>query len=157
MELIGKTTINPILFYSGKISGYLTWIILSLSVLKIELLSRNDFSFNNTTALLTVTVGLFFVVLSLINLGGSTRLGLPSESTVLKTNGLYKLSRNPMYFGFNLLTISAIIYMLNPVIAVMGIYSILIYHLIILGEENFLEKRFGADYLYYKKTVRRYI
>jgi protein-S-isoprenylcysteine O-methyltransferase Ste14 len=157
MDLIGKTTINPFLFYSGKIAGYLTWIVYFLSVLKINIVSRYDFSYNAYIALLTVTVGLFFFVISLINLGRSTRLGLPSESTVLKTNGLYKISRNPMYLGFNLLTISAMIYMFNLVIFVFGAYSILMYHLIIIGEERFLEKRFGVDYSNYRKTVRRYI
>jgi protein-S-isoprenylcysteine O-methyltransferase Ste14 len=157
MDLVGKTTINPILFYSGKITGYLTWIVYSLSVLKINIVSRYDFSYNAYIALFTVTVGLFFFVISLINLGRSTRLGLPSESTVLKTNGLYKISRNPMYLGFNLLTISSMIYMFNLVIFVFGAYSILIYHLIIIGEERFLEKRFGVDYSNYMKTVRRYI
>jgi protein-S-isoprenylcysteine O-methyltransferase Ste14 len=157
MDLLGKTTINPILFYSGKIAGYLTWIIYFLSVFKINIFTRNDSSYNAYIALLTVTVGLFFVVISLINLGRSTRLGLPSESTVLKTNGLYKISRNPMYFGFNLLTISAMISMFNLAIVVLGVYSIIVYHLIIIGEEGFLDKRFGADYSNYKKTVRRYI
>jgi protein-S-isoprenylcysteine O-methyltransferase Ste14 len=157
MDLIGKTTINPILFYSGKIAGYFTWIIYSLSVLRINLMIRYDFSYNAYIALFTVTVGLFFVVISLINLGRSTRLGLPSESTVLKTNGLYKISRNPMYFGFNLLTVSAMIYMFNLIIFVLGIYSIVIYHFIIIGEEGFLDKRFGFDYSNYKKSVRRYI
>jgi protein-S-isoprenylcysteine O-methyltransferase Ste14 len=157
MDIIGKTTINPMLFYSGKIAGYFTWIIYSLSVLKIDLMIRYDFSYSAYIALFTVTIGLFFVVISLINLGRSTRLGLPSESTVLKINGLYKISRNPMYFGFNLLTISAMIYMCNLVIFGLGIYSIVIYHLIIIGEEGFLDKRFGVDYSNYKKTVRRYI
>ena len=157
MDLIGKTTINPILFYSGKIAGYFTWIIYSLSVLRINLMIRYDFSYNAYIALFTVTVGLFFVIISLINLGRSTRLGLPSESTVLKTNGLYKISRNPMYFGFNLLTVSAMIYMFNLVILGLGVYSIVIYHFIIIGEEGFLDKRFGIDYSNYKKSVRRYI
>lgn len=157
MDLIGKATINPILFYSGKTAGYLTWIIYALSVLKIETVSRNDFLYNNYISLLTATIGLFFVVLSLINLGPSIRLGLPSEGTVLKTKGLYNISRNPMYLGFNLLTISSMIYMLNPVIIVAGVYSIIIYHLIILGEESFLNKRFGDAYSKYKKTVPRYI
>jgi len=96
VDLIGKTTINPVLFYSGKTAGYLTWIIYFLSVLKINIMSRYDFSYNSYIASFTVTVGLFFVIISLINLGQSTRLGLPSESTDLKTKGLYRISRNPI-------------------------------------------------------------
>jgi protein-S-isoprenylcysteine O-methyltransferase Ste14 len=38
-----------------------------------------------------------------------------------------------------------------------GIYSIVVYHLIIIGEEKFLEKAFREAYLEYKKKVRRYI
>jgi len=157
MDLLGKTTINPILFYSGKVAGYLTWMFYSLSIREINVLVRYDFSYNTYIAFFTLTVGLFFVVISFINLGRSNRHGLPSGNTILKTHGLYKISRNPMYLGFNLLTISAMIYMLNLIIVLLGVYSIVIYHLIIIGEEGFLVKRFGTDYSNYKKTVRRYI
>jgi protein-S-isoprenylcysteine O-methyltransferase Ste14 len=157
MDLIGKPTINPILFYSGKIAGYVTWIFCFLSLNDINILIRYDFSYSTYIALFTATAGLFFFVISSINLGRSNRHGLPSENTTLKTQGLYKISRNPMYLGFNLLTISAMIYMLNLIIVLLGVYSIVIYHLIIIGEEGFLEKRFGTDYSNYKKTVRRYI
>jgi len=157
MDLIGKTTINPILFYSGKSAGYLTWIIYPLSVLNINIVSRYDFIYNKYIALVTTIIGLFFIVISLINLGHSTRLGLPSESTVLKTKGIYNISRNPMYFGFNLITISSMIYMSNLLIFMLGVYSIIIYHFIIVGEEGFLDKRFGVDYSSYKNSVRRYI
>jgi protein-S-isoprenylcysteine O-methyltransferase Ste14 len=157
MDLIGKTTINPILFYSGKIAGYLTWIFCFLYLNDINLLIRYDFPYSTYIALFIAIVGVFFVVISFINLGGSNRHGLPSGNTTLKTHGLYKISRNQMYLGFNLLTISTMIYMLNLIIVLLGVYSILIYNLIIIGEEGFLDKRFGSDYSNYKKTVRRYI
>jgi protein-S-isoprenylcysteine O-methyltransferase Ste14 len=157
MELIGKTTINPVLFFSGKISGYLTWIILGISFLKINIVHVNSWGYNKDIAFVILSFGFFAVVLSSINLGRSTRLGLPSNDTQLKTNGIYKISRNPMYLGFNLLTISSIIYMLNPIVSLFGIYSIIIYHFIIIGEERFLETRFGTAYLDFKKRVRRYL
>jgi len=157
MELIGKTTINPIFFYSGKISGYLTWIALILLLLKINIIGKISFAYNDYISIVILIIGLIFFILGLINLGSSTRLGLPSESIVLKTSGLYKISRNPMYLGFNLLTISSMIYTLNLLIIVLGFYSIIIYHLIILGEERFLENRFGLEYTNYKKKVRRYL
>jgi len=102
-------------------------------------------------------IGLFFSIASLFKLGRSTRFGIPTTKTNLKTNGIYSFSRNPIYFGFNLITISSVIYIPNPLILTLGIYSMIIYHLIIIGEEKFLEKAFGEDYLNYKKKVRRYI
>ncbi len=157
MELIGKTTINPFIFYSGKIAGYFTWIVLLLMLFKINLVERISNIYSEYFSYATLATGLLFVAVSLINLGRSTRLGIPTDFTVLKTNGLYRISRNPMYLGFNLLTISSMTYTLNIWIILPGIYSIVVYHLIILGEEKFLENRFRKDYTNYKKRVRRYL
>jgi protein-S-isoprenylcysteine O-methyltransferase Ste14 len=108
-------------------------------------------------ALVLLLTGLFFTSISLINLGKSIRLGLPSNNTELKTNGIYKYSRNPMYVGFNLITIAAIIYTLHWLIIIAGLYSLFTYHLIIRGEEKFLITRFGDAYKKYQAKVRRYL
>ena len=157
MELIGRTTINPFLFYSGKLAGYITWIILLLLLNNINVIEVYTLVYNKYIAFITLALGLITFIISLMYLGSSTRLGLPTDNTELKTNGIYRLSRNPMYLGFNLLTISSIIYTLNIVIIILGIYSIIIYHLIILGEEKYLSARFGDAFKMYKETVRRYI
>lgn len=157
MDIIGKNTINPLFFYSGKISGYITWIVMVLSFFNFNIVEKQLFQINRFVYTSIILISLVFIVLSLINLGKSTRLGLPKESTDFKTNGLYKISRNPMYVGFNLLTISAILSCSHWLILLLGIYSIIVYHFIILGEESFLENRFGKNYLNYKNAVRRYI
>ena len=155
IQLIGKTTINPLLFYSGKISGYTVWVLLLIS-----LFATHDISHINPqkwVAVIVLCIGLIFTIVSLINLGKSTRLGVPTEDTELKTHGLYQISRNPMYLGFNLLSLSAILFIDNFIVLILGIYSIFVYHLIIVGEEKFLESRFSEQFLEYKKNVRRYI
>jgi len=157
MELIGKTTINPIIFYTGKISGYITWIVLFPMLLGVDLLERKAIFFNNYFAEFLILIGLIFTVISLINLGKSTRIGLPSNETQLKTSGIYKISRNPMYVGFDLITIAAMIYTLHWIIILLGFYSLITYHLIIKGEENFMIARFGDDYKKYQLKVRRYL
>jgi protein-S-isoprenylcysteine O-methyltransferase Ste14 len=157
MDLIGKTPINPVLFYTGKIAGYLTWVILLLSVLVIPVIETYSNQLFKYTAYVLSLAGLLLTTVSLVNLGGSTRLGLPQEDTIFKTNGLYRFSRNPMYLGFDLLTLASMIYSLNPGILSLGLYSLIIYHFIILGEERFLEQRFGKDYREYRRKTRRYI
>jgi len=157
MSLIGKTTINPILFYSGKISGYITWILLSLPPLGFNIFESVSFNCNIHISLTILSIAVAFVIISLINLGKSTRLGIPTEDTVLKTRGVYRISRNPMYLGFNLLTLSSMIFFLNIWIILLGIYSIIIYHFIILAEEKFLKVRFGENFDNYMKKTRRYI
>jgi protein-S-isoprenylcysteine O-methyltransferase Ste14 len=157
MNLIGNATINPIMFYSGKISGYILWVLLLLN-----LLGLNPYNGYQSTALQVISMGILAMgstlgIKSMFDLGKSLRLGLPTEETSLKHVGLYKLSRNPMYVGFDLLTIAAMLYKVNMVICTLGAFSLLTYHLIILGEEKFLGQRFGNEYVSYKKLVRRYL
>lgn len=97
------------------------------------------------------------IVSSLASLGKSTRLGLPTGQTELKTGGVYRLSRNPMYVGFDALTLAAIFGTGNPVVLVLGVYSIVVYHFIIKGEERYLLSVFGTAYLQYQASVRRYV
>ncbi|SHE44295.1 Protein-S-isoprenylcysteine O-methyltransferase Ste14 [Mariniphaga anaerophila] len=159
MNLIGKTTINPLLFYSGKISGYVTWIAFIAPLTGISVPGLNSAQSNlQTYVSLALAIPAFILItVSLMNLGKSTRLGLPKNKTELKTHGVYKLSRNPMYLGFNLLTISSMVFTLNLSIIVLGVYSIWVYHLIIIGEEKFLQNRFGNSFINYKKRSRRYL
>lgn len=159
MDLIGKTTINPVIFYTGKISGYITWILLVLQYTDNYFFVFEGFRYISQIYMsyLLAGIAIVLIIVSLFNLGKSTRLGLPNEDTKLKTKGLYKISRNPMYLGFNLLTISSMIYIFNLTIIFLGFYSILTYHLIIKAEERFLEQRFGDDFIKYKSETRRYI
>ena len=156
MKVIGRTPINPAIFYSGKICGYITWIILLGYLLNVIPRSGVQNKYLQLLSIVILVIGLIIVTISLVNLGKSTRLGLPLENTLLKTNGVYRFSRNPMYFGFNLLTLASMLFSINIVLIILGIYSIITYHLIILGEEKFLEGQFIAEYLIYKKKVRRY-
>ena len=159
MDLIGRSPINPFLFYSGKISGYFTWFIFALEhtdnyslgfqEVQLELLNYLSYALSG--------LALILVVISLIDLGKSTRLGLPKTETKLKVNGIYNFSRNPMYLGFDLLTLSSMIYTMNFWIIGLGMYSIFVYHQITKAEEKFLENRFGEDYAKYKSATPRYI
>jgi len=157
MKIIGKTTINPVFFFTGKIAGYTTWIILFFKLINIDIIVVDTFLIYKSISIALLVIGLTLTTISLVNLGKSTRLGLPTEETQFKTNGLYKISRNPMYVGFNLITISSIVYIQSWLVLALGIYSLIIYHIIILGEEDFLSIRFGEEYKTYKKKVRRYL
>ncbi len=157
MELIGKAPINPILFYSGKITGYILWLLFCLSLSGIHLLPKTSFDFVRYLSYGLLALGILLTFISLVDLGKSTRFGLPTDDTKLVLKGLYRFSRNPMYLGLNLLTISSMIYFLNVLIILAGIFSIVTYHLIIIAEERFLKQRFGQPYDIYLNKVRRYL
>ena len=156
MELIGKPAINPLVFYSGKVSGYTIWVAFVYLLINNGVAEDNALCIRCILACIVFASGLVIAAISLIHLGKSVRLGVPSESTLLKTKGIYTLSRNPMYVGFALFTLASMIYTMSVVAVVLGVYSLVVYHLIILSEEKFLTNRFGSDFEHYKERVGRY-
>jgi protein-S-isoprenylcysteine O-methyltransferase Ste14 len=81
----------------------------------------------------------------------------PQESNRLVIKGVYKLSRNPMYLGFLLwlLSLGAFLGSLISLILVIG-FVLYMYYFQIAPEERALEKKFGEEFLIYKKSVRRW-
>lgn len=83
----------------------------------------------------------------------------PNEiPTVFITSGPFRLSRNPIYLGMTIILfgIEVLLGSLSPLIFPV-IFVIIINSLIIPDEENILEKKFGEEYLEYKKRVRRWL
>ena len=73
-------------------------------------------------------------------------------------SGLFKISRNPMYSGMDLVLWGLSIFLCSLITFVFPIlFIILIKKLFIRFEEEKLEKRFGKKYFNYKKKVRRWI
>ncbi len=155
MEILGKPSINRVLFFIGKFSiiGNIVFVFLKNKVeayqfsLQVQILAL---------LLLFISGALIFTI-ALINLGQSLRVGLPKEETQLKTNGMYSFSRNPIYLGVFLLCMASCIYVPHWLNIVFLILVIVIHHQIILAEEKFLYKRFGQQWITYSKTVRRYL
>jgi len=55
------------------------------------------------------------------------------------------------------LTLAAILGTGNPVVLVLGVYSMVVYHFIIAGEERYLSSVFGTAYAQYRASVRKYV
>lgn len=156
MEVLGKTPIHPVLFVTGKTCGYLTWLILVFSMTNLDFLPVHSGPSAKFIASIILFSGVFLIVVSSVYLGSSVRIGLPDTKTELKQSGIYRISRNPMYLGMNLVTLASMIYTSTLIVIIPGAYSIVVYHLIILGEEKFLSERFGEQYSTFKRKVRRY-
>jgi protein-S-isoprenylcysteine O-methyltransferase Ste14 len=62
-----------------------------------------------------------------------------------------------MYVGFDALTLAAVLGTGNPVVLVLGVYSIVVYHFIIAGEERYFSSVLGTAYAQYRASVRTYV
>jgi protein-S-isoprenylcysteine O-methyltransferase Ste14 len=155
--VFGKPAINPILFYSGKVTLFTSWIFFILKAILpgldwIEIISPLPWS-----ATLLLSIGSLIMIISFFSLGNALTVGLPDENTTLKTRGLYGLSRNPLYVGVFFINIAACLFFPNPINIACSVYGIYIHHLITLGEEKFLLQRFGKDWEAYRREVGRYL
>jgi len=80
------------------------------------------------------------------------------ESNSLIEDGVFRFSRNPMYFGFALilLGISILLRSLSPYIVVV-LFVLLIDRMYIRHEEQMLETKFGDEWKVYRSRVRKWI
>jgi protein-S-isoprenylcysteine O-methyltransferase Ste14 len=90
-------------------------------------------------------------------LGESFRLGSPREATAFKANGLFSVSRNPMYVGVYATLLAAVLRTLNPAVLVVAVFVAAVHHRIVLAEEGHLRTVFGDEYATYCRRVRRYL
>jgi protein-S-isoprenylcysteine O-methyltransferase Ste14 len=157
MEIIGNPPINKYLFTTGKLSTYLTWTFMPIQAFFYNLRIIEMPQILSYFCIFLFVFGFFIFIISSINLGNSLRFGLPTEKTEFKTNGLYRFSRNPLYFGFYLMNIGSIFYTASPIVIIISLYGIFIIHKITLAEELYMKKEFGKKYEEYCRKVRRYI
>lgn len=103
------------------------------------------------------SAGFCMIVVALLHLRESAAVGLPDRETTLKTHGLYRFSRNPVYLSGFLMCAGSCLYAIHPLNCLLFAVAVLIHHRIILKEEVYLENKFGQAWLDYKKSVPRYI
>ncbi len=80
------------------------------------------------------------------------------EPTCLMTEGVFRISRNPMYLGMLLILfgLSILLGSISPFIVVL-IFGRLINRRFIQIEEKMLLEKFGDEWRHYKNKVRRWI
>ena len=103
-------------------------------------------------------IGDIFFLISVTYMKDSWRAGIPEkDKTKLVTDGIYKFSRNPAFFGFDFMYIGILLMFFNIGTLLFSLFSIMMLHMQILQEEKYMAKTFGEEYLEYKKKVFRYI
>ncbi|MDO4517495.1 MAG: isoprenylcysteine carboxylmethyltransferase family protein [Bacillota bacterium] len=95
---------------------------------------------------------------SVLTMGTNWRAGVSeTDRTELVTQGIYQISRNPAFLGFDLVYLGVLLMFFNWVLFAVSLFAVLMLHLQIVNvEEDFLIETFGQDYLVYQKKVNRY-
>lgn len=102
-------------------------------------------------------LGIALFITAMITMHDSWRAGINyHERTDLIKKGIYRLSRNPAFLGFDLFYIGIFISFANIFHLLFLIFAVTMLHLQILEEEKYLPYVFGEEYLSYKKKTARY-
>ena len=81
----------------------------------------------------------------------------PETASYLVSGGIYRITRNPMYLGMQLIIIAAVFKFGNYFgFIVLPCFILYITQFQIKPEERIIERIFGEDYVLYKKKVRRW-
>jgi protein-S-isoprenylcysteine O-methyltransferase Ste14 len=78
-------------------------------------------------------------------------------SNGINQNGLYRISRNPMYIGYFVYFLGCVLLTQSMALLIALIAFQISAHWIILSEERWCAKEFGEEYSSYMKKVQRYL
>ena len=104
-------------------------------------------------------IGDIVFIASVLTMKDSWRAGVSyEEKTDLITNGIYQISRNPAFLGFDLVYLGMCLMFFNTILLIISLLAMMMFHLQIkYVEEPFLKQEFKEQYLQYYQQVNCYI
>ena len=152
----GKTGLEKFIEVTLKISTYVLPIIQFISILWY--IGTAHIVLRIIGCVITA-VGVLTFILSVAQMKDNWRAGVQREDkTNLVTTGIYSISRNPAFLGFDLMYIGILFTFFNWYLFFATGFVLLFFHLQIVNvEEEFLVEAFGEEYIKYRAKVCRYI
>ena len=154
--LSGKSPIPVWMLIVGKLSIATSIVLMLLRALGSPIGPTVPIAIQ-VAAMVLLLVGLGFAIPSLFQLGEELRFGLSQQQTVIKSTGLYRISRNPLYLGFYLIGFASCLSVPVVINLVLVAIAIAVHHRVTLAEERFLHQQFGEAYDQYAARVHRYL
>lgn len=133
----------------------------SIVVVEVVSIGLNSYVLNPTMRIFGIFIGfigVFIFGIAVYTMKDSWRAGIPdNDKTTMVTNGIYSISRNPAFVGFYLNYVGILLTFFNWTLFAFTIFSIILLHLQVLKEEEYLPMVFGNDYVIYRNQVGRYV
>ncbi len=108
--------------------------------------------------LMISALGVALFITAMLTMRDSWRAGVSKDKTELVTTGVFQISRNPAFLGFDLMYVGVLLVFLNWLLLLFSAFAILTLHLqIVNNEEEAMLLAFGDEYLAYKSKVNRYL
>lgn len=169
-----KTGINPITFgkddnahnYVGKVFKILIGLLIlafTVNLFSEESYVRYFVPIDYLKTELSFYVGFALLHLSMIwifiaqmQMGKSWRIGIDEQhKTEFVKNGLFSITRNPIFLGMIVAIFSAFLVLPNMITFFVSFAGYIVIQIQIRLEEEFLERQFGEEYRNYKIKTKR--
>lgn len=109
------------------------------------------------SSLVVIAMALFSYSVRQLRAAGTPVPGNRPTTVIVRT-GPYRFGRNPIYLAFSLLHLGIAIWVNSLWLIATLIAAVALMALVVIPrEERYLERRFGAEYLDYKASVRRWL
>lgn len=155
LEVVGRLPVPERAFKVGRLSLVFAWLLSVVQAAGLDIRLFRVPAMVEVVSLALFYAGFLIAVLAYLHLGAANKMGLPDERTSLRTAGIYRFCRNPIYAGLLLIDLASVLYTANPLTLLLAAAASAVYRRIVLAEEAFLEQRFGAEYLAYKSRTPR--
>ena len=149
-EILGRWGVGPLF---ASMSGIIITVFIS-----IHYAFFSDFNFLIPRTI-TLPIGIFLALFGFIMyLLSSIQLHGKFEENKLITHGFYAFSRNPIYSSWILFVIPGVVLIINSFIGILiPIFMYLLFSILVVREEKFLEREYGHEYIEYKRRIGRLI
>lgn len=147
----GVVALPPLIYLAAMVAGLLLHLLLPLSM-PIPPAVRG-------TGAGLLFMGLVFAGIARAGFSrAGTNVNPHQPATALVTTGAYRFSRNPMYVGLALVFVGLALWTRVGWLLVLfpGVVAIMHWG-VVLREERYLARKFGAEFQAYRAKVRRYL
>lgn len=103
-------------------------------------------------------VALLWVLIAQAQMGDSWRIGIDTEvKTALVQQGIFGLSRNPIFLGMQVMLLGLLLVLPNAVTLAIAVLGVTLIQIQVRLEEEHLLQLHGEDYRAYRRRVRRWL
>ncbi|OGD23003.1 MAG: hypothetical protein A2W03_04480 [Candidatus Aminicenantes bacterium RBG_16_63_16] len=157
IDMEGAPPIDKRLFFPSKVVMLIPWAAMILQGFGVNLSWASVPRALQWLSIFLWALGFSLATAGRFGLGSSFRVGCAEEKTILRTGGIFRISRNPIYIGLNSTFLASALYTLNPIVLLVGAGLVVLHHRIIQAEEECLRRMFGKEYEGYCRRVGRYV
>ncbi len=156
IDLFGKSPVPLPVLITGKLALLCSWLFPLAKLYNIGTMLY-DSALTSWFGIVLFVGGTVMAIAAIAHLGESIAVGFPERETVLKTHGLYRFTRNPIYLGAFIMCAGSCCIAIHPVNLLFFLLAVVIHVTIVLREEKFLAGKFGREWDDYRSRVPRFI